>query len=236
MPYRRLPNTDKARLRAMNKALTKGEVLDMFDLAYSQKLLNELKAFLPKFELSLSEYQQSLQRQVNSNKSYQEKLKKARMYVSHYIQAMNMSVMRGEIKASEQEYLGLKAGTKAVPMLNTEKSVLKWGEKVLLGDMARMSAGGTAIYSPSMANVRVHYERFKEAHANQKFLKNNTSRLLTKVTQLRSIGDEIIVKIWNEVEDHFAHIIEVEKRLDACRDYGLVYYYRKGEAPEGAHH
>ncbi len=231
MPYRRLPNTDKARLRAMNTAQAKGEILDMFDLAYSQKLLNELQTFLPKFERALYEYQQGLARQVSSNRGYQEKLKKARLYVSHYIQALNMSVMRGEIKPPDQKFLGLTPGTKAVPALNTEQSVLDWGEKVLQGDMARIAAGGAAIYCPSMANVRVHFERFKEAHGNQKFLKNNTNRLLDNISELRDIGDEIILNIWNEVEEKFEGIVNMEKRLDACREYGLIYYYRKGEEP-----
>lgn len=231
MPYRRLPNTDKARLRALNTAQNKGEILDMFDLAFTQKLLNEIQTFLPKFERALYEYQQGLSRQVSSNRGYQEKLKKARLYVSHYIQAMNMAVMRGEIKPSDQEFLGLTASTKSVPSLNTEQSVLNWGEMVLEGDMRRQAAGGMPIYCPSMANVRVHFERFKDAHGNQKFLKNNTSRLLDNVSELRTIGDEIILNIWNETEEKFASISNAEKRLNACREYGIIYYYRKGEEP-----
>lgn len=232
MPYRRLPNTDKARLRALNTAQVRGEILDMFDLAFTQKLLNEIQTFLPKFERALYEYQQGLSRQVSSNRGYQEKLKKARLYVSHYIQAMNMAVMRGEIKPSDQVYLGLIAGTKSVPSLNTEQSVVNWGSKVLEGDMKRQAAGGMPIYCPSMANVRVHFERFKEAHGNQKFLKNNTTRLLDNVSELRTLGDGIILNIWNEVEEKFANIVNVEKRLDECRQYGIIYYYRKGEEPE----
>lgn len=231
MPYRRLPNTDKARQKAMNKAMLKGEVLDMFDLAFSQKLFNELQAFMPLFERAIYEYQQGLSRQVSANRGYQNKLKKAKLYVSHYIQAINMSVMRGEIKPSDQVFLGLEKGTKSVPALNTEQSLVEWGERVIDGDMKRLAQGGTAIYCPSMANVRVHYERFKDAHGNQQFLKNNTNRLLDNVSALRVQGDRIILEIWNEVEAKYQNILDQEKRLDACRDYGLIYYYRKGEKP-----
>ena len=229
MPYRRLPNTDKARLKAMHKALTKGEILDMFDLAFSQKLLNDLQGFVPRFERAIYEYQDGLKRQVNSNKGYQEKLKKARLYVSHYLQAFNMAVMRGEMKPEDQEFLGMEAGTKAVPTLTTEQSVIDWGKKIMDGDMQRIAQGGKPIYSPSIANVRVYFERFKEAHGNQKFLKNNTARLLDNVSALRREGDHIILEIWNEVEQKFDDIHDQEQRLDACRDYGLIYYYRKGE-------
>lgn len=229
MPYRRLPNTDKARLRALNTAQNKGDILDMFDLAYSQKLLYDIQGFLPRFERALYEYQMGLNRQVKSNQGYQEKLKKARLYISHYIQALNMAVMRGEIKASDREFLGLEPGIKSVPCLNTEQSILDWGKQVVDGDMERIAAGGMPIYCPSMANVKVHFERFKEAYGNQKFLKNNTSRLLDNISELRIIGDEIILNIWNAVEKKYLNIVDVEKRLDACREYGIIYYYRKGE-------
>jgi hypothetical protein len=229
MPYRRLPNTDQARLRSLNQALHKGDILDMFDLAFSQKLLNELHAFLPKFEHALFEYQQGLNRQVNSNQGYQDKLKKAKLYVSHYIQALNMSVMRGELKPSDQTFFDLEEGTRSVPSLNTEQSLVDWGTRIIEGDVKRQSNGGMPIYSPSMANVRVHFERFKEAYGNQKFLKNNTARLLDNVSEHRTIGDELILNIWNEVEAKFANIVSMETRLDSCREYGLIYYYRKGE-------
>ncbi len=43
MPYRRLPNTDSARIRAMKAALSKGKNMHPFNLAYSQALLVKLK-------------------------------------------------------------------------------------------------------------------------------------------------------------------------------------------------
>lgn len=229
MPYRRLPNTDKARIKSMHLALSKGETLDMFDLAFSQKLLNELNTFLPRYEREIFQYQQGLNRQVSANRTYQDKLKKARLYVSHYIQAINMAVMRGELKPEEQVYLGLKKDTKAVPTLSTEASIVRWGEKVIEGDMKRIANGGTAIYCPSIANVKVHFERFKDNYGNQQFLKSNTNRLLENVAIQRSIADDLILNIWNEVEKKFENIINTEKRLEACREYGIIYYYRKGE-------
>ena len=229
MPYRRLPNTDKARLRALTSALDKGEVLDMYQLAYSQKLLNDVKCFLPQFEHALLDYQQGVEQQMKSNNGYKLRLQKARLYVSHYIQALNMAVMRGEIKPCDQEYLGLSAGAKSVPSLNAEKSVYDWGEKVINGEVNRVANGGATIYTPSLANVRVHFERFKEVYINQNFLKGNTSRLHDRVASLRATGDEIILNIWNEVEKKFEGINDIDKRLDLCREYGLIYYSRKGE-------
>ena len=49
MPYRRLPNTDSARIRAMKSALEKGSTLHPFKLAYNQDVYVKIKTFLPKF-------------------------------------------------------------------------------------------------------------------------------------------------------------------------------------------
>lgn len=35
--------------------------------------------------------------------------------------------------------------------------------------------------------------------------------------------------IWNQVEKKFEEVTPNEKRLDLCRDYGIIYYYRTGE-------
>ena len=42
-------------------------------------------------------------------------------------------------------------------------------------------------------------------------------------------ADELILDIWNQVEKKFEDVSPNEKRLDLCRDYGLIYYYRTGE-------
>jgi hypothetical protein len=42
MPYRRLPNTDSARLRAMKIALEKGKELPPYKMAYSSKTVSSL--------------------------------------------------------------------------------------------------------------------------------------------------------------------------------------------------
>lgn len=229
MPYRRLPNTDQARLRSLHQALQKGEILDMYDLAFTQKTLVEIKSFLPLFEKALFEYKQAHDLQVSSNLKYQEKIKRARIYVSHFIQVLNLAVIRNEVKAERQELYGLEPNTRAVPDLISDDALIVWGDKVIEGERQRIAQGGTAIYSPSIANVKVHYDIFKDAYNKQRVLQNNTTRFLDNVAGMRHRADEIILTVWNEVESHFADVEDVETRLKKCRDYGLIYYYRKGE-------
>lgn len=229
MPYRRLPNTDQARLRSLNRALEKGEILSMHDLAFSQKIFVEIRGFLPIFSKSLFEYKQSLDNQVSNNQKYQEKLKKARLYVNHFIQVLNLAVIRSEVKEEFQPFYGLEEGCRSVPDLTSEVSLIEWGQKIIDGEAKRLSKGGSPLYSPSIANVRVHYEIFKDAYNKQKVLQNNTARHLEIVAQQRTTADTIILNLWNEVEDKFASVDDQEERLNSCREYGLIYYYRKGE-------
>lgn len=234
MPYRRLPNTDQARLRSLHRALQKGEILDMYDLAFTQKSLVEIKSFLPLFEKALFEYKQAHELQVASNHKYQEKIRKVRLYISHFIQVLNLAVIRGEVKALNQELYDMEPNTRSVPDLSSDDALIEWGQKIIEGERQRIAKGGTAIYSPSIANVRVHFDIFKDAYNRQKILQNNTARFLDNIAGLRHRADDTILSVWNEVEKHFEDIEDPDKRLNKCREYGLIYYYRKSEKTEQA--
>ena len=53
MPYRRLPNTDAARIRALKAALKKGQYLEIDTIAYPFALKQKIEFFLPKFEVAI---------------------------------------------------------------------------------------------------------------------------------------------------------------------------------------
>jgi len=84
------------------------------------------------------------------------------------------------------------------------------------------------ITNPTIAVVRVRYEQFLEAYNNQKVLQHNTQRMLNNLNELRKKADEIILSIWNEVEEHYKDLPDEERREKAAT-YGLVYVYRKNE-------
>ena len=91
MPYRRLPNTDKSRLKALRTALEKGKELPPFKLAYSQNSLSQLQSFIHSFDQALSTQRQNYSYLVDNNQQFRDAQKKARMYISHFIQVMNLA-------------------------------------------------------------------------------------------------------------------------------------------------
>jgi hypothetical protein len=228
MPYRRLPNTDQARLRTLRAAIAQSELQFYGDSIVSFKTIIEAKAFLNIFEKQLLLYQQTLESQVTANKKYQHLIHNARLYISHFIQVFNLAVIRGEIKKEHKSYYNLDPDSHNVPDLSSESALLHWGKSIINGENERIQHGGLPIYNPAIAKVKVHYEVFKDYKVNQKTYQSATTRQWEELANLRAKGDEIIIDIWNQVEEKFKE----EKpyiKLEKCKSFGLIYYYRRGE-------
>ena len=228
MPYRRLPNTDLARIRAMKAALKKGALLPPFKLAYSQSLYVKLKTFLPAFEKAVSEQKRAINIQATKNKEYLKIFRRSQMYISHFIQVMNFAVVRGEFPEKVRKYYGFSTSDSKVPPLNNESELIEVGEAIIKGEKARTMAGGSPILSPKISLVNMHYDKFMDTYNHQQRLKENSAKANLNVASLRMKADQIILDIWNEVEAKFEELEAGEKREQSSQ-YGLVYVYRKSE-------
>lgn len=228
MPYRRLPNTDSARIRALKAAHTKGKSIPPILLSYSQSTFSKVELFINSFESAMAHYKSAYNSQVERGKEYVRLAKKAKLYVSHFIQVLNMAIARGEFQPSIREVYGMELDEKRIPMLNTESELLEWGKKIIDGETLRLQKGQTPISNPTIAVVKVRFQQFVEAYNNQKILQQNTQRQLHELNALRGKADEIILSIWNEVEASFADLPDEERRKKAG-EYGIVYVFRKNE-------
>ncbi len=229
MPYRRLPNTDQSRIKALKTAIRKDDQLDFNSRFIAFKDIIDARNFLPIFEKQQVHYQQAFDNQVNANKRYQQIVHNARLYISHFIQVFNLSVIRGDIKQEHKLFYQLDPEVHNVPNLSTEQDLLHWGKCIIDGENERIRNGGLPIYNPAIAKVKVHYEIFKEFKTTQKIHQQATTRQWDELVKLRERGDAIIKDIWNQIEDHFKDL-HPYYRLEKCKEYGVVYYYRKGEA------
>lgn len=228
MPYRRLPNTDQARLRALKTAVFRCEGQEYGSETVDFTTIFEAKNACRLFEIQLMQYQQTLENQIDANKQYQQMVYNARMYISHFIQVLNLSVIRGEIKPELKRLYGLEPDVHNVPDLSTDAALLQWGQRIIDGENERVRNGGVQIYNPNISKVKVRYEIFKENNATHKLHQTITARNRGDLVELRKKCDELILSIWNQVEDKFKDL-PVDERLQKCREYGLIYYYRKGE-------
>lgn len=228
MPYRRLPNTDTARIKAMKIALNKGREMPPNKLAYSSKTIVRLQKFLPQFDQNLQLYRHNISTQNKKSKSYNETLRKARIYLTHFIRVMNMAIFRGDLPAETRAFYGLATDESTVPSFATENELLSWGRRIIEGEEYRIKKGGSPITNPTIAVVKVRFENFIEAWTYHSTMGKRTVDYIEKNHHLRKEADEIILQLWNEVENSHSSLPE-EIRKTECEGYGLVYFYRKGE-------
>lgn len=228
MPYRRLPKTDQARLHALQRAVQQAANAPYNEQVINYRTLSEAQRFLMQYENQVAQYHANFDSKVSANRQYRHRVRNARMYISHFIQVLNLAVIRGEIKRSQKELYKLDPKSNALPDLTTEDGLIEWGQNIIDGEQQRTAAGGFPIYNPAINKVKVHYEMFKEDYTSHLLHKKTHSRVFEDTETMRKQVDEIILSIWDQVETFYKDELPYAK-LQKCQAYGMIYYYRTGE-------
>ena len=228
MPYRRLPNTDAARMRAMKKALKTSRELPPNRMAISARSLVALQRFMPLFEQEILLQRQAFVFQQNRSGDYSEISRKARLYLTHFMRVMNMAILRGELPPETREYYGMKKHNSTLPSLRTENELITRGQKIIEGEEQRIRDGGCPITNPTIAVVKVRFQSFLEFNNHKKSMAKRISDYSLRAKDFRKEADKLILQIWNEIEGFFADLPQ-EIRLKECQNHGVVYFYRKSE-------
>ena len=181
MPYRRLPKTDQARLHALKQAVHHAEEVEFNQQAINYKTLIEAQRLLLQFENQVAQYHANFDSKVLDNKQYRHKVRNARMYISHFIQVLNLAAIRGEIKKSQKELYKLDPNNHTLPDLSTEENLITWGQNIIDGENARTSQGGFPIYNPAINKVKVHYDIFREHYNAHTMHQRSHSRVFGEI-------------------------------------------------------
>ena len=70
---------------------------------------------------------------------------------------------------------------------------------------------------------------FKEDYTSHQLHKRTHSRVFEDTETLRKQADEIILDMWDQIEAFYKDELPYAK-LQKCQAYGMIYYYRTGEA------
>jgi len=231
MPYRRLPTTDKARIRALDTMVKMANKKPVEKLAFSKVSLKELQEVKQSFENALTQYRADLKIESDKKDDYKASEDAAKMYVSHFIQVLLLANERGEINGGLKYYGELENYHGKIPPLNSEEEILKWGKLLIEGEQKRIQSGGSAIYNPSIALVRIKIEEFNNAAIFQNNLKRNAKRSQAKMQELRKSTNNFISKIWTEIEENI-HSDSPKHKRQLAQEYGIVYIFRRREKKE----
>lgn len=228
MPYRRLPKTDTARLKALKTVLENNNVYTVQNRFIDWKTLNRAQPAYDRLLTACQQYKVRMAAQTRHSPKMDNLMRNATMYVSHFIQVLLMSIERGEIKRSTLPLYGMSEAQTAVPSLKAAESVITWGENIVEGEKKRVKKGGRPIYNPTIGMVSTHLDIFRERYGSQKILQEQSAKALENIQKLRPEVDEILLELWNQIEKHFENE-PPEIRFAECRKYGVVYYYRRHE-------
>lgn len=228
MPYRRLPTTDKARIRALNAALNIAGKREKKNLAFSKSRLEELNLVKTNFENTLKQYEADIKKQAEKNKEYKNVQEKTVLYISHFILALYMAVEREEIKEKALEFYGLQDLKGKLPSLALENETLDWAKKITEGEQKRIQSGGSPIYTPSIALVKVNIEKYRDIAIFMQNLRKISTRSHNRMKEIRKSTNDFISQLWNEIEENLKSDTPKHKRQQA-QEYGIVYIFRRKE-------
>lgn len=229
MAVKKLPETDERRLKVLQRALDLDEINSPQEKILSIQEFHEIRMFLLSFEGSCFINRQASDDQVNAGKEYEQLFLKAQMYISHFIQVLQLAVIRNEIKQEALLLYGFEEGKEMeLPSLSSEADVLHWGEFLIKGETDRTYQGGVPMYNPAIAKVKVHYDLFKESIQRLKIYRQNSNRSQDAIRGLRERANEFIWMIWNRVEEKYWNSPQ-ETKTKKFETYMIEFHYRKGE-------
>jgi hypothetical protein len=228
MPYRRLPTTDVARLKALHACTHMAEISRLDQLAFPAEHIHTLRNIINKLEGAKHQQNQARRHQIAFNREYQPKLVKTRLYLSHFIQVLNFAIVREEIPESSRVFYGLEEYGSRLPDLRTDTDLILWGKRVIDGENQRLKTGGIPVMTPNVARVKVWYDQFSHGYYNQLTAIKTTARADQKMIEIRKEVDALLALVWDGIEKYCGSYPEIERRK-ITDSYGVVYVLRKGE-------
>lgn len=228
MPYRRLPNTDIARLKALKTVIDNSSLYTVNNRITDWAILNRLQPAYTRLSNAIRQYKANLEVQKKASIKIEPLEKKAIMYLSHFLHVLFMATDRNEIKPQRMELYGLSASKRVFPRFTAPESVISWGHKIIEGEKLRIKQGGLPIYNPSIGKVATQLAVFEDAYNEQQLRIKQTYQATDVLKKIRPEIDEVILELWNQIEAHFANE-PLETRYIECRKLGVTYYYRRHE-------
>jgi hypothetical protein len=229
MPAKKLPNTDDERIVALRAIIDQEELNETENSILSIRELHEFRNFLLTFEGTCFCFKQAMEDETRADKGYVELFKTAQLYISHFIQVLNLAIIRNEIKPDVLILYELEDSNEfTVPDLSSEEALLEWGNRLIVGETERANRGGAAIYNPAISKVKVHYDLFKDSLYSLKIYRKNTIRNQEGLAEMRDKADRIIWDTWTKVEFKYWGLTP-DERDKKFKDYRIKFYHAVGE-------
>jgi DNA polymerase elongation subunit (family B) len=226
MYLKKVPETDEGKIRILQAAIDCEELNDSQTIILPAEEIGELRIFITSYESALFVWKQTVKDLTKSQAEYTELFKNAQIYISHFIQVLQLTVIRKEIKFEVLSDYGFESREElALPDLSTEEPVIYWGGKIIRGEAKRISLGGYPLYNPAIAKVKVHYELFLEIAHTIKIYKQNMVRHQAALYEMQKKAKIRILDIWSRIDDKYGNL-PFDKLLEIYQSYKISYHYQ----------
>ena len=225
--YRDIPNTIIAIRKALREAKEKyDEVIALLGTpAFTADTYTRLNTFYPNFDTQIIEMDTAKGQQLGASLIEDEKMVKARMFISHYIQVLFFAIERGVYPNLVKGYFGLDGNQTELPNLGMESDIITWGDNIKNGEATLVANSYAPMVNPSAAEVDAELVEFKTARGTQSAKVEAFDTESEDVAALLPEARELVIDIWDEVEFTYRKEDFPSKRAN-CRLYGVVYSSR----------
>jgi hypothetical protein len=226
MLYRKLPKTDKLRLKCYQTVLGNDDIYTVENHIIEWDTLNLAQTVYDKLNEAYEQYTIALKNQSRKSQKINRLYRNAEMYLRHFVQVLYMCVQRGEIKPEKLKIYGLDANNMVMPDFRSKDSLLKNGRIIIDGEKERLKKSSVPIYNPSIAKVAVHYDILADAYEESMNLQSRVNKAHEALVNARKDADSALAMLWDDIDKAFAKLPR-DERTEQCRKYGIIYYERK---------
>ena len=219
MAYRRLPNTDNARLTA---------IVNLFNVMESERgeMINHHKKAIVTFKNNLNKLIDKRQGLVKNRTGLNMEKKKLtmhlRLFVSHFFQVLNFAIERGDLPKKCRVFFRLSENDGVIPSLTKEVNVMMWANNIEHGEQQRIDGGMEQISHPNYKNITTERKILEKLLNRVAVLEKGLGSYQKEIKIERKNIDFFIKQIWNEIEHQFINETVDVKRKKAGQ-FGVVY-------------
>ncbi|MFN0031568.1 MAG: hypothetical protein ACKVOR_05360 [Flavobacteriales bacterium] len=226
---RQLPRTVDSRNQALQNAVQKRTSLPPADDTLRTATNTTLTALQTSYVAGITSRNNGKAAVSNNTIIKNDAGTNVRMFISHFLQVFNLAVDRGTFPQGDRAYYNMDVDSPTLPDTATDQAVVTVYNYILVGETQRTAAGGAPMANPSMAEVTTAFGPFQTALVTQSNLKDALDIAEEALDDLNVQADELIRKIWDEVESKYADEPKESQRQNA-REWGVTYVSR-GNTP-----
>lgn len=217
-----LPNTDYLRNQALKNIQIAARQSVQPDDYISLQNLDKASEYHLLTEKILTHHALNIKLRIEHEKEYNKLYEKAKIYVQHYLQSINMAIERDELPTSIRNYYGLNEQTGKIPEIAHANALLEESHKLFENDSRRMAEGGKYFTNPTIGVVKVWFDKFYEAHQKQINMSFVKTGEIENLGQIRKEIDAFIDRVWSEVATNAA-VLPESRRSEVLALFGVQY-------------